>query len=257
MGTRSGRRSGCGSVTATWCRTPPAGILIPASAPTSASFGPAGEHHERGADPPGGRLHPGHPAALHHQAGEPDLLAHPDAAEGQGDRVGGDVARRGDVAVVVAEGAAQGLARREGGVGRVHLRRVEPAHRHPQRGLHGQPLPGRGHLGLGEAGKQVALGDEAGVDAKLVTLAKVEAAGPLAQAHRGGRAALHPDHAGGPAARALPEQALLQQHHPVQARAAQEVGTPAADGSAADDHRVGAARMARRGHWHEPDADIN
>ena len=35
MGTRSGRRSGCGSVTAIWCRTPPAGILIPATAQMS------------------------------------------------------------------------------------------------------------------------------------------------------------------------------------------------------------------------------
>ena len=40
MGTRSGARSGCGSVTATWCRAPPAGILAPASRPTVASSGP-------------------------------------------------------------------------------------------------------------------------------------------------------------------------------------------------------------------------
>ena len=40
MGTRAGSRSGCGSVTAIWCRTPPAGMRIPDSAPTCASFGP-------------------------------------------------------------------------------------------------------------------------------------------------------------------------------------------------------------------------
>ncbi|HET6192331.1 MAG TPA: hypothetical protein VFE59_35650, partial [Trebonia sp.] len=32
--------AGCTSVTATWCRAPPAGMRMPASAPTAASFGP-------------------------------------------------------------------------------------------------------------------------------------------------------------------------------------------------------------------------
>ena len=40
IGSRDGARSGCGSVTATWCRTPPAGTGTPASLPTSASSGP-------------------------------------------------------------------------------------------------------------------------------------------------------------------------------------------------------------------------
>src|SRR5262249_8468035 len=40
IGTRDGSRPGCCSVTATWCRTPPAGVRIPASAPPRASLGP-------------------------------------------------------------------------------------------------------------------------------------------------------------------------------------------------------------------------
>lgn len=40
IGSRSGARSGCGWVTATWCLTPPAGIRSPASAPTAARSGP-------------------------------------------------------------------------------------------------------------------------------------------------------------------------------------------------------------------------
>ena len=109
---------------------------------------------------------------------------------------------------------------------------------------------------LGEARQQVALGHEAGVDAEIVALAPVEVLGPLAQAHGLGRTALGADHARGPAARPLAEQALLQQDDP-QAVLAEEVGAPRAHRPAAHDDDVGGVRMTGQGHWHELDADIN
>ena len=81
------------------------------------------------------------------QPEEPDLLTDHDAGPGQGDRVGGHVARRGDVAVARAEGAAQGLPGGQGRVALVYLAGAEPFDVQPQVQLHGHPLPGRGDLG--------------------------------------------------------------------------------------------------------------
>ena len=94
MGTRSGARSGCGSVTATWCRTPPAGTVTPASAATSAISGPPVSTTSGAVIGPAEVRTPVTRAASHVQAGEADPLAHLDAADGQGHGVGGDVARR-------------------------------------------------------------------------------------------------------------------------------------------------------------------
>lgn len=255
MGTREGSRLGCGWVTAIWCRAPPTGIRRLAK-PYLGQFRPPGQDDRAGRDRPRAGVHPGDLVAIAPQPEEADLLAHHDAGLGQGHRVGGHVAGRGDVAVVRAEGPAQGLARGQGGVALVHLVRAEPHHVQAQIQLHGHALPGRGDLSLGEARQQVSLGHEAGVDAEFAALAPVEVLGPLPQSHRLGGAALGPDHAGGPAARALAEHPLLQQDDP-QAVLAQEVGAPRAHGPAAHDDDVGGVRMAAEGHWHEPDADIN
>ena len=50
MGTRLGSKSGCGSVTATWWRTPPTGIRMPASAPIARELRAAGQHDPVGGD---------------------------------------------------------------------------------------------------------------------------------------------------------------------------------------------------------------
>ena len=115
---------------------------------------------------------------------------------------------------------------------------IEPAHRDAQRGLHLHPRARRRDLRFGEAGQQVALLGEPGVGADLVSLAQVEPAGPLAQAYRLGRPALHPDHAGRPAARALAEEALLDQDDPRQPGLAQEVRAPGAYRPATDDYGI-------------------
>jgi len=180
------------------------------------------------------------------------VLADLDAAADQRHRVGGHVARRPDETVLGAEGAAERLPGRERRVGRVHLVRVQPPHRDAERGLHGHPLARRRDLRLGEAGQQVALLGEPGVGADLVPLAQVEPAGPLAQADRLGRPALHPDHPGRPAARTLAEQALLDQDDSGQPGPAQEVGAPGAHRPAAHHHGV---RVIT--HWHTTDADID
>ena len=246
MGTRDGCRSGCCSVTATWCLTPPAGIRIPARAPTCASLGPPVSTTRGARISPSLVVTPGHLAiAAGEQAAEGHPLGDRDAAPQQGHGVGGHVARRAEVPVVGAERAAQRLPWGQRRVDRVHLVRVQPYRADPELRLHGQPLPGCLDLGRGEARQQVALADEARVGAELRALPEVEPAGPDAQAHRLRGAALQPDHARGAAARALAEHALLDQHDTLQARRAQEVGAPRADRPAANHDRVRGTRKPR------------
>jgi hypothetical protein len=130
------------------------------------------------------------------------------------------------------------------------------SHRHAQPGLHGHPRAGGSDLGFGEARQQISLGDEARVDADLVVLAQVEIAGPLAETHCLGGAALGAYHSRSPAARALAEDAPFQHDDPT-AGPAQEIGTPGTHGPTAHDHGVGGVRVASGGHWHEPDAGID
>ena len=185
-------------------------------------LGPAGEHDEGRVDlavagraprAPGRRSRDGRPRKATRSATVTPLPQ-------QGHGVGGHVARRADVPVVGAERAAQCLPRGQRRVDRVHLVRIQPYRADPERRLHGQPLPGGLDLGRGEARQQVALADEARVGAELRVLPEVEPAGPDAQAHRLRGAALQPDHARGAAARALAEDALLDQHDALQARRA-------------------------------------
>jgi hypothetical protein len=206
----------------------------------------AGQDDQARVDPP---LAGVDPAAG--QAAERDVLGYLDPAAQQRHGVGGHVPGRRDIAVLGAEGPAERLSRRQRRVDLVHLARIEPAHRNAQAGLHRHPLAGRDHVRLGEAGKQVALLGEPGVGADLVPLAQVELAGPLTQHDGLGRPALHPDDAGRPAARALPEVALLDQDDPAQPGLAQEVRAPRAHRPAADHHGVSAS------HWHSTDAGID
>ena len=198
---------------------------------------PAGEHDQPRVDPSPACLDR-HATAAGRQAAEGDVLADLDAAADQRHRVGSDVARRRDETVLGAEGAAERLPGRERRVGRVHFAGIEPAHRDAQRGLHRHPLVRRRDLRLGEAGQQIALLGEPGVGADLVALAQVELAGPLTQAHRLRRPALHPDHAGRPAARPLAEEALLDQDDPRQSGLPQEVRAPGAHRPAAHHHGI-------------------
>ncbi len=258
MGTRAGCRSGCCSVTATWCRTPPAGMRIPARAPTSASFGPPVSTTSGACTCPSLVLHPGHPVAVAQQAAEVDLLGHPHAAAEQRHGVGGHVARRADEPVVGAERPAEGLAGGQRRVDRVHLVRLQPDHGHAERRLHGRPVAGGRDLRRGEARQQVALADEPGVGAESPPLAQVEPAGPDAEAD--GLRAYRP--VAGPRPRrgcSRPGRARpFRRARPGRRPAfAQEVRAPRADRPAADHDGVRGVRETRRGHWHEHDAGIN
>ena len=66
------------------------------------------------------------------------------------------------------------------------------------------------------------------------------------------RERLHPDDAGGPAARALAQQALLDQDDPRQPGPAQEVSAPRAYRPAAHHHGIRCIT-----HWHAIDAGID
>ena len=210
-------------------------------------LGAAGQHHDRRGDRPLAGLHSGDRLALGGQAGERDPLADLHAAGGQRHRVGGHVARRGQVAVVRAVRAAHGQARGHRRVQRVQLARLRPADVQAQLALHGHPLAGIRDIRRGEARDRVALRGEARVDPELGGLAQVEPPGPLAQQHGPLRAALGAHDARGAAAGALAEGPLLQQDDPAHAGLAQEVRAPRADRAAAHHHGVRGVATARLG----------
>ena len=175
----------------------------------------------------------------------------------QGRRVGEDVARRVDVAVTRRVRRAEGTPRRHG---RVQLVELAAGRATGRRGR--APAASRSGRapavtsGVGEAGHAVALLDEPGVQRRGSSRWRaVEVLGPHAQPDGGLGAALRAHHAGRAAARPLAERPRLEQDDPLQPGPPEEPRAPRADGAAADDHGVGAPRIAGAGghrlrRWH-------
>ena len=214
----------------------------------------AGEHHASRRDLAPGRRDTSHPVPVTEQPGEAGALEDPDTRGEEGRGVRQHVAGRVEIAVARGVGATPGHATGHGRVQVVELVGVHPAHVEAERLLHGDPRVGLGDLTLGEARHEVALRDEARVDAEPLLLAGVEVAAEQAEPDGRLGAALRPHHAGRARAGAGAEGALLDEHDVSEARLAQEPRTPRADRPAAHDDGVGGARPTA-GHAYEARID--
>ena len=167
IGSRSGAKSGCGSVTTTWWRAPPRGDPHAGAPPDRRQRRPAGQHHPRGGDVAGRRADADDAAALDVRSPVNAVRSqHPHAGAEQRGGVGQHVARRVDVPVArrrttqpsVCPGAIAGF---------IASTSSESTQRtsSPTRLLHRDPLAAAARdLRLGEARHEVALRHEAGVD---------------------------------------------------------------------------------------------
>ena len=214
----------------------------------------AGEHDTSCRDLSPGRRDAGDPVTVTQQTGEGGALEHPDARREQGRGVGEDVAGRVDVAVARGVGATQRLAAGHRRVERVELVGSDPAHVEAETLLHGDPVVRLADLALGEARHEIALGDEAGVDAEPLLLAGVEVAAEETEPDGGLGAALGPDHAGRAGAGTRAEGALLDEDDVGEPGLAQEPRAPRADRAATHDDGIGGARPAA-GHVFEARID--
>jgi hypothetical protein len=136
----------------------------------------------------------------------------------------------------------------------VELVGLDPAHVQSQGLLHGDPGPRVGHLALGEARHEVALGDEARVDPEPLPLPGVELPAEEAQPDRRLGATLGPHHARRAGARTRAERLPLDQDDVVEPGLAQEPRAPGAHRPATDDDGIRGARPTA-GHACEPRID--
>ena len=234
------------SVTTTWWRAPPDGIRTPAAAPTAARRRAAGQHDPARGDVAGRGADAGHrdrPSTTSPVNAVRSQTRTPGGEQRRG--VGEHVARRVDVAVPggVRRRPASAPAPSPGSSSSTSSR-SDPPHveAEPPAASRSGRAP-RATSALGEARHEVALRDEARVDAEQVLLPGVEVAAEQPEPDGRLGAALGAHHARRRASwRPGPRVSPLEQHDVAEAGSAQEPRAPGADRAAADDDGIGAAR---------------
>ena len=171
IGRRSTSKSGCGSLTATWCRAAPTHRRAPTSLADLAQRRAAGEQHARRRDRARGRLDAGDaPASAARGRGaesqERTALAERHARRLHRERVRAHVPRRIDVSVGRDVAAAAMAAGRERRVQPARLAGVDPPHVEAGLPLHRHALAAGALLGRGGGEDDVAELAEAGVGAE-------------------------------------------------------------------------------------------